>query len=156
GAVTLGYFAFSLRLWLSGVHPRLTATLTMLLLGTLMCSTSTTAYVGLAVFLGFVYLGILVRMAQRPLTRQMAFFAFGVPIVVLIVVFAVLLNQALSAYIYSLAGELIINKMSTDSGVERSAWNRQAIQVFFDTYGFGAGNGSLRASSFPIAVLGNL
>ncbi len=156
GAVTLGYFAFTLQLWLSGVRPHLTFTLTMLLLGALVCSTSTTAYVGLAVFLGFVYLGILVRMAQRSLTRQMAYFAFGIPIVLLIVIFAILLNEALSAYIYSLASELILNKLSTESGIERSAWNRQAIQVFFDTYGFGVGNGSLRASSFPIAVLGSL
>jgi hypothetical protein len=48
---------------------------------------------------------------------------------------------------------MVFNKLSTDSGVERSSWNRQALQNFVDTYGFGAGNGSLRASSFPIAVL---
>jgi hypothetical protein len=46
--------------------------------------------------------------------------------------------------------------MSTSSGIERSSWNSQAIQNFFDTYGFGAGNGSIRASSFPIAVLSSL
>lgn len=156
GAVTLGYFAFTLRLWLLGVYPRLTLTLTILLLGSLVCSTSTTAYVGLVVFLGFVFVGIVVRMVQRTITRQMAFCVYGVPILLLIVILAVLLNDGLSAYIYDLASEMILNKMSTDSGVERSAWNSQAIQAFFDTYGFGVGNGSLRASSFPIAVLGSL
>src|SRR5205807_968959 len=34
--------------------------------------------------------------------------------------------------------------------------NSQAIQNFLDTYGFGAGNGSVRASSFPIAVIASL
>ena len=51
---------------------------------------------------------------------------------------------------------MVLNKMSTESGAERSAWNRQAVQAFIDTYGFGVGNGSLRSSSFPIAVLGSL
>jgi hypothetical protein len=50
----------------------------------------------------------------------------------------------------------VLNKMSTASGIERSSWNRQAIQNFFDTFGLGAGNGSVRASSFPIAVIGSL
>jgi hypothetical protein len=46
--------------------------------------------------------------------------------------------------------------MASDSGVERSSWNQAALQSFFDTYGFGFGNGSGRASSFIIAVLANL
>ena len=46
--------------------------------------------------------------------------------------------------------------MSTASGIQRSYWNDQAIQNFVDTFGFGAGNGSERASSFPVALLANL
>jgi hypothetical protein len=51
---------------------------------------------------------------------------------------------------------MVFNKLSTDSGVERSAWNTHAIQNFFDTWGIGAGNGSVRAASFLAAVLASL
>jgi hypothetical protein len=139
-----------------GIRPRLTLTLAILLLASLVCSTSTTAYVGLAVFLGFIYIEIVFRALLRPLTPQMAVFVFGVPIAGLIVILSVALIDTYATYIYDLANTMILNKMATESGVERSGWNRQAFQVFFDTYGFGVGNGSLRASSFPIAVLGSL
>jgi hypothetical protein len=46
--------------------------------------------------------------------------------------------------------------MSTDSGIERSSWNAQAMQNFIDTFGFGAGNGSVRASSIFFGVLASL
>jgi hypothetical protein len=153
GAATLGYFAFSLKLWLLGIRPRLTLPLSLLSLGSLIFSTSTTAYVGLAVFLLISYLEIFVWAIRRTLTPQMVFFVIGAPIACLIVVGIVALNDTYSAQIQSLLDSMVFNKLSTDSGVERSSWNRQALQNFVDTYGFGAGNGSLRASSFPIAVL---
>jgi len=51
---------------------------------------------------------------------------------------------------------MVLNKMSTDSGVERSSWNAQAMQNFIDTFGFGAGNGSLRASSILFGIPASL
>jgi hypothetical protein len=66
------------------------------------------------------------------------------------------LNDTYSSYVQGLLETMVFNKMNTSSGVERSAWNRQALQNFLDTFGFGVGNGSVRASSFPIAVLANL
>ena len=156
GAVTLGYFAFTNALWMWGIRPRLTLTLSLLSVAALVFSTSTTAYVGLSAFLLIRYAGILVRAAHRPLTRQMTLFIVGVPIVLLILGIAVAMSVEASAYVSDFLDTTVLNKMATDSGVERSAWNRQALEVFFDTYGFGAGNGSLRASSFPLAVLGSL
>jgi hypothetical protein len=50
----------------------------------------------------------------------------------------------------------VLRKASTSSGIERTAWNVFAIQNFVDTYGLGAGIGSVRASSFVIAVIANL
>jgi hypothetical protein len=50
----------------------------------------------------------------------------------------------------------IFDKMSSSSGVEREKWSAQALVNFADTHGLGAGAGSVRASSFPIAVLGNI
>jgi hypothetical protein len=156
GAATVVYFAFASRLWLLGVRPRVTLPISLLSLCALAFSTSTTAYAGLAVFLFVSYVATIFRAMLRPLTRQMTLFVIGGPIVFLMLIVVGALNDAASAYIMDLADTMVLNKLSTGSGIERSTWNRQALQVFFDTYGFGAGNGSLRASSFPLAVLASL
>jgi hypothetical protein len=86
----------------------------------------------------------------------MLIFLICAPILLAVVVIAICLNDASYAYVTNLLDTLVLNKMSTGSGIERSNWNRQALQNFLDTFGFGAGNGSIRASSFPIAVIASL
>ncbi|MGH7093696.1 MAG: hypothetical protein ACREFB_09210, partial [Stellaceae bacterium] len=56
----------------------------------------------------------------------------------------------------NMVDQTVIDKLASRSGVEREMWNAQALVNFADTHGFGAGDGSVRASSFPIAVLGNI
>jgi hypothetical protein len=152
-AATLGYFAFTFRLWLLGVRPLLTSSLSFLSLTALIFSTSATGYVGLAGFMLVSYVQTSLRAAQRPLTPQMLGFMVGGPFVVLLVAIAIAMNADASRYVQTLLDEMLLNKMNTASGMERSAWNEVAMQTFFDTFGFGAGLGSLRASSFPIALL---
>jgi len=155
-AATIGYFGFSAKMWLLGIRTRLSAILSALSLLALVFSTSTTAYVGLAVFLCFLYLQTVVRAMRQTITPQMTLFLAGTPILFSILAVAIALNDTSAAYVQSLLDTMVFNKMSTDSGVERSSWNRQAMQNFYDTFGFGAGIGSVRTSSFPIAVLSNL
>ncbi|SIT41226.1 hypothetical protein BN2476_270035 [Paraburkholderia piptadeniae] len=52
--------------------------------------------------------------------------------------------------------EMLLDKADSASGIERSAWSRQAVNTLFDTYGFGVGIGSPRASRFPLILLSNL
>jgi hypothetical protein len=156
GAATLTYFAYTSRLWILGYKPRLTGILSGLGVVALIFSTSTTAYVGLALFLAFCFLDAAVRSLLFRVTEQMKLVLIWVPIVLAVVGLAIALNDSAATFVGNMADTLILNKMSTQSGYERSAWNAQALQTFFDTYGFGAGNGSLRASTFPLAVLGSL
>jgi hypothetical protein len=72
------------------------------------------------------------------------------------VVIVIALNDAYWASLQNLLDTLVLNKMSTDSGIERSSWNKQALQNLFDTFGFGVGNGSVGVSSFPVGVLASL
>jgi hypothetical protein len=153
---TLGYFAFTSKLWLLGIRQRLTSVLALLSFAALVFSTSTTAYVGLAAFLAFSYLQILAYAFRRPPTYNMTMVIFGMPAVLILIVIIIALNDTYSSYVQGLLETMVFNKMNTSSGVERAAWNRQALQNFLDTFGFGVGNGSVRASSFPIAVLANL
>jgi hypothetical protein len=156
GAATLAYFAFTSRLWLLGIWPRWTGLLALLSLIALIFSTSSTAYVGLAAILGLVYCLALFDALRHPVTTQEGVFIFAVPTIAAIIALIVLLNDSYSAYIYNYMNGVLFNKLSTASGVERSAMNTQAIQNFFDSFGFGLGNGSIRASSFPVAALASL
>jgi hypothetical protein len=156
GYWTLGYFAFTTSLWLSGVATRLMLSLSCLSFVSLLLSTSTTAYVGLAAFLFVQYAVIGMKMLVRPVGTQMMVFIIAAPFILSVVVVLICLNDSSSAYVGNLLNTMVLNKLSTASGVERSSWNSQAIQNFIDTYGFGAGNGSVRASSFPIAVIASI
>ena len=81
---------------------------------------------------------------------------FVVPVALAGLVIVIALNDAYWASLQNLLDTLVLNKMSTDSGIERSSCNKQALQNLFDTFGFGVGNGSVRASSFPVGVLASL
>jgi hypothetical protein len=156
GSITLGFFAFTSRLWLLGVRSGLTLVLTILSLFALIFSTSTTAWVGLVIFLVVVYLETLVRTIRTSVNSQTMLFATGTPIVLPILILVIALNDTSAAYVQDLLDTLVFNKMSTDSGIERSSWNSQGLQNFWDTYGFGVGNGSMRASSYPVSVLASV
>jgi hypothetical protein len=156
GAITLGYFAFTGKLWLQGIYPRSSGILALLSLMALVFSTSTTAYVGLAVLLSLCYLETLIQAFWKPITRYMTFFLVGAPLIVLVSITMIAMNDSASSYVQSLLNTMVLNKMSTESGVERSSWNKQAMQNFFDTFGLGAGNGSVRASSILFGIPASL
>jgi hypothetical protein len=156
GSTTLGYFGFCLKLWLQGFHTRLTFILAILSFGAMIFSTSTTAYVGLSTFLLLIYLQCLFNLLAGPVPTQTVIFLIAAPILAIFIVVAIALNDPYWNYIHNLMDTMVFNKLSTDSGVERSAWNRQSIQNFLDTWGLGAGNGSVRAASFLAAVLASL
>jgi hypothetical protein len=154
--MTLGSFAFTGRLWLCGIYPRLTFTISILSILAVIFATSTTGYFGLFALLVIMYLGSLVRTLMGPVTIQTISFVAIFPILVAVLLISVALNDQLWLYIQDLMNTMIFNKFSTDSGVERSAWTRQALITFYDTFGLGAGIGSLRASSFVVAVLASM
>jgi hypothetical protein len=156
GGMTLGYFAFFGKMWLLGTHFRFAGVLALLSLTALIFSTSTTAYVGLSALLVLCYLETLFQALRKPITPHMGFFLVAIPLIASITVIAIALNDSYSAYIQDLIDTMVLNKMSTDSGVERSSWNAQAMQNLIDTFGFGAGNGSVRASSILFGIPASL
>jgi hypothetical protein len=155
-AVTLCYFAFTSRLWLLGVRPHVTLPLAVLSLLALILSTASTAYVGLSVLLAAIYLQVLLSALRRSATVQMVYFIGASPVILATIALVIAFNQDFSDYVRDFLNGLIFDKLSTASGIERSAWNSQALQNVMDTFGFGVGNGSVRASSFPVAVLASL
>jgi hypothetical protein len=153
---TLGLLAFTGRLWLSGVYPRITFTLSFLSLCALFFATSTTGYAGLSIIVVIGYFASLKQAVTGRINAQTLCFIFAVPVVTTVLVLVLALNDAQWLYVRDMLDTLIFNKLSSDSGVERTGWNRQALVNFVETFGLGAGIGSLRASSFLVAVLASI
>jgi hypothetical protein len=153
---TLGQFAFCTSLWLSGIRGRVTCPLAVLSLLALLFATSSTGYAGAAGFLIIAFAVGLGRMLSRPVTRQTVLFVLAAPLVAVTLLLGVSLDHASWQMLQGMLDNAVLDKLSSQSGIERGAWTQQALVNFFETYGLGGGTGSVRASSFPIAVLGNI
>ncbi|OCC06050.1 hypothetical protein BA190_04830 [Labrys sp. WJW] len=149
--------SFALRLWLGNIRPQLTFWLALINLLLVIFCTSTSGYVALPVVLAILYAESLLRLVRGgPLPRSVyAYLAFA-PLLLAVIVAAVLLTPALAETIYGMIQDFVLNKGTSQSAAERGMWNQTALETFFATYGLGAGIGTVRASSFPLAVLANL
>ncbi len=159
--VTTGLFAFLLRLWRGGIDLPLLLPVTGALFVTLLLSTSTTAYVALAAYFAVVY-GRQFTGSDRslPLTRKGAtrqgVLVSLLPFAGLGIAAIIALKPDLLDPVNELFSEGIANKLQTQSGQERTRWNLASIDALVQTFGLGAGMGSVRASSLIISLLANL
>ncbi len=153
---TIGILGFTLRLWLGGIRPALTLTLSVISALLIIFSTSSTAYAALPLLLAFVFGTSFLRAVNGPVPKAVKLFLVFTPLFVLFVATAVMVNPTSSAVIKSFLDTLLFDKSTSDSGLERASWNQAAINSFFSTYGLGAGVGSVRSSSFVLAVIGNM
>ena len=127
------------------------------LLGMALFSTSSTAYAGLAL-LGLAYVVNWIRRAVFPtplgqnglLGELLVGLGLLIALVLIIVVSAQVLDPLLN-----LMQEVVFNKPTSSSFVERSHWNEVAWKAVASTWGLGVGFGSTRASSWFVAVVSN-
>jgi hypothetical protein len=154
--VTLGLLAFNLRLWSDGIVPRVTGPIALLSLVAILFATSSTGYVGLGVVLSLQAFAAVRRLlGRRAAPNTVALLALA-PVLAAVCVAGIALEPTLRASVSDLIDTTLFNKLSSDSGIERGAWNRQALTAIADTHWLGAGIGSLRASSWLIAVPANI
>ena len=154
---TVGILGFTARLWLAGRWPRLTGGISFLSLGLLAFSTSSTAYVATPGLAAVVYAGAVLRVIRRGAAAPVSFaFLALTPVALLAIVAAIALSPSASATMWDFISVTLLDKSTSQSGIERAQWNLTAWRNFQDTLGLGGGLGSIRASSFPLAVLSNL
>ncbi|GAB2880739.1 hypothetical protein GCM10027093_14930 [Paraburkholderia jirisanensis] len=153
---TLPLFAFTANLWLLGYRPKLTAVLSAASGVMLIMSTSATAYVGFAAYLLVLFFSRSERVAPHSRVRKNRLCVVLGCVGVLGVIFAIVLKPSLITVISDFFEQTLLAKADSDSGVERTAWNMQAIKNFIETYGLGVGVGSSRASSFALVLMSNL
>lgn len=155
-AMTLTLFAFVATLWLNGYRSRQTGVLSLLLAVALVLSTSATAYVSFGLYISLLYLTSLRTALRGRATRMRQRALLFMPIVLFITMSAISLSDNLAGNIYDLFDQLVLQKGTTDSAIERGSWNLQALVNFADSAGVGLGIGSVRASSFVTAALANI
>ncbi len=143
----LGYFVlhtFISRSWLSGFLAQALGFCVLL-------SFSSSAYFGAF----FVVLFLLIVIAQRTIVGAgipRCFVYLGWIAGVLGIVFF-MLN---SAQVEHILDSLIFNKASSASGQERGLWAQYGLRTFLDTYGLGAGVGSIRSNGWLSVYLGSV
>jgi hypothetical protein len=149
---TLGLFTFAFTLWIRGIYQRAAGAAAVLSLVAILFATSTTGYVGLCSFLLIQYAMFLAQLLARRATRNILAFLVFAPLVVSLIVVSVWMDADARHTVAQLIDITIFSKLDSDSGIERASWNAQALRAFRDTMGLGAGIGSVRASSWLIAV----
>jgi hypothetical protein len=153
---TLGVLGLTGTLWLCAYRPLLTGSLALASLTLVILSTSSTGLVGAPAVLVILYVTALTRCGLRAGGLYSAAAVFLAPPLLIAVALAVLLDPAASTLIFDYVNLAILDKSNSDSGVERSSWNAVAFQNFLDSWGIGVGLGTVRASSFVLALLANV
>lgn len=151
---TLGALGFTGTLWLCGRWPTLTGPLALASLALVILSTSSTGLAGTPPLLLILYVTALKRIRFRPTFSTAALLC--APLAVVAVILAAQLDADASRPIHDYLDQLIFSKSASSSGIERYSWNSFALQNFFDSYGVGVGLGTVRTSSFLVALLSNV
>lgn len=153
---TLGVFGFLSTLWLAGYRPYLTGFMAALSAMALVGSTSSTGLAGLPIMLFIMFLtGIHLAWKDR-ITGAGLLAVSLAPLLIVLFILYLAIDDQLGRHVYDYVNLVVLNKASSDSGVERSSWNDIGIQNFYDSAGLGVGLGTARTSSFIVALLAGL
>ena len=155
GAASLACLAFTYTYWRkTGSWPA--KHLSVILLALLLLSTSSTAYVGLAVISVPVAFSMFLSFVSGRFPRHDILLVSAFSLGLLAVLALALQREGFFDAIWQFIDSMILNKVNSDSGHQRTYWNVRSLQTVFDTVGLGVGMGSSRASSWLIAVLSQL
>ena len=156
GYYALGMFGFWLSYWFSDQGQKHHASLFVALSAfAVLRSTSSSAYVGAAAFC-LVFLLLRAKDGNGEMRLRTASIFVGVLAAIPIAILGIFMLYALVPAVTDFIDRSLLDKLESDSGVERMSWNLQAFRNFLDTNLLGAGLGSVRASNWLLAALGSL
>jgi hypothetical protein len=156
GAVALAFFSFTLLLWLERFPGRWAGATALCLGATVLFCTSTAAYVAGLLIVSLVILFSLKQLVSGRAGASHASFLIMTLLLVPCTIVGLMLVPDAWAALTDLANATFADKLDSQSGEERTAWNTLALISFIDTGTFGAGLGTVRTSSFLAALLSNL
>lgn len=142
-------------LYINDYRPRLTGVLLVATVGLLILSTSSTAYVSLALTGSILLVFALKQQIVSGNTKGIKFLALATGIGLLVVMLIVTIAPDSVERATEVYNEMVANKLDSDSGQDRSQLNSNAFANFVEAYGLGMGIGSVRTSSFIATLLSN-
>lgn len=153
---TVAIVAFTHSLWMRGVYRSWSKWLTLANLALLLVSTSGTAYVSLAACMFFALVYTLWKFLRTGSVGVNVIYLQFTAAAIFTGLSVILFVPAALHAVIEFFDVVIGSKLSSESGTIRMGLNALAFQTFLDSYGFGAGLGSARASSFILVLLSNL
>lgn len=154
-AAATASLAFAVGYW-KRTGSRAALGLSVALLVLLILSTSTTAYVALAVLAACLGLSTLRSGLTRGFSTQDLTLGSALVVATAVVIAIALFNERILDPFVNLFEMTVINKGDTESARERGYWNARSLDAFLDTFGIGIGLGSSRSSNWIISVLSQL
>lgn len=149
------WFVFCFELWLRDIAPRRCGPAAALMGMVLLFSTSSTAYVSLAIYS--------VALAARAITMPryltagrltaLTTLGFGGGIAALAVM---AISPSIMQVFSDMVAEMTVGKISSASGQQRAFWARQGLAAFSASMGLGVGPGSFRSSGLAQAIIGSM
>ena len=156
GGITTIFFVFCCELWLGGRGRPMTAVIAFISLIFLILSTSSSTYIGLGAYCGLLIARCGFALVRGVATRRQTLITIAGPAVLLLTLTGLALIPGIWAAFTNLVNATLVTKLASQSAIERTGWNGQGMQTFLDTYMLGAGVGSVRTSSFVVALLANV
>jgi O-Antigen ligase len=155
GALCLASISFTYTYW-RGTGSALALVLTVILFLLIIFSTSSTAYAGISFLALIATISIVIRVLRAKIEIQDIILFCLLLIAIVIALGLYLYDEHLYDSFSDLIQAAIFDKAGSQSGQERSYWNKVGLENFVDTYGLGIGMGSSRTSSLLVSVLSQL
>lgn len=151
----LAWFYFNCECWYRSILPRATGRAALVLGLTLFFSTSSTAYIGLSIYLALFVLRALLlpQAADRARLTEAGLAAIAA---VSLSCLAMALVPRLPAAVWDMILHMTVDKEGSDSGRQRFFWAMKGWEAFLVSGGLGIGAGSFRSSSLVMAILGSM
>ncbi|WP_404480095.1 hypothetical protein [Novosphingobium sp. BL-52-GroH] len=149
------WFVFTFECWLRGVEARCTGPAALVLGVALVGGTSSSAYVGLALFGVILALRAMVTPGLFSPDR-LAWLVLSLLCALVVATTLLALDPVLARSLRELLEHMTLDKADSFSGRQRLFWAAQGLHAFVVSHGLGIGPGSFRSSSLATAILGSV
>jgi hypothetical protein len=147
---------YLLAYWIVSVGAIIELCVAIALILMLLLSTSSTAYASIFAAVVGIAGYFICNVARGSIYVRLLWIMASLYVLAVVVTSAIGFAPDAFFPITHLFDETVLGKLNSGSGIERSMWNRQALDNFIDTYGIGIGIGSSRTSSWILALMANL
>lgn len=149
------FLVLNVELWMRGERPKLTGATSLAMLIMLLLTTSSTAYVSIAVYALVLLARILLTPMHLPLLKKVSLGAVAFAATTLLLILEVFM-PTMSALMLDILRQMTLQKLTSLSGLQRAFWQQEAWAAFWKSTWIGVGAGSLRSSGLVSAVAGSL